>query len=271
MIFLISRAATAALIIFIVLVGASTNASAQSNLQDSWLAPPRKLEPDAYFTNLQNGDKVTSPFVAKFGMTYWGIAPAKQVHPRTGHHHLLVDRPLPEQLGKAIPFDDGHRHFGKGQMEAVLDLPPGTHTLRILLADSQHIPQFVYSKQVEVTVTARDPKALPADYGKVPRLELLLPASGTKLRAPFSAWFHASGLNIAPEALQLKDTGHFRLAILRPGGSAPLKTLDFKNAQTEAQIAPPAGNYELELQFVANDTGKPMDVKAKRVNVTVLP
>jgi Domain of unknown function (DUF4399) len=271
MIFPISRAAMAAFIIFIVLAGASTIASAQSNLQDPWLAPPRRLEPDAYFTNLQNGDKVTSPFVAKFGMTYWGIAPAKQVHPRTGHHHLLVDRPLPEQLGKAIPFDDGHRHFGKGQMEAVLDLPLGKHTLRILLADSQHIPQFIYSKQVEVTVTARDPKGIPADYGKVPRLELLLPASGTKLRAPFSAWFHASGLNIAPEALQLKDTGYFRLAILRPGGSTPLKTLDFKNAQTEAHIAPPAGSYELELQFVANDTGKPIDVKAKRVSVTVLP
>ncbi len=243
---------------------------AQPTSQDPWLAPPRRLEPDAFFTNLKNGDKVTSPFVAKFGMSYWGIAPAKQVHPRTGHHHLLVDRPLPEQLGKAIPFDDGHRHFGKGQMEAVLDLPPGKHTLRILLADAQHIPQFVYSKQVEVTVTARDVNGLPADYGKVPRLELL-PLSGSKLRAPFSAWFHASGLNIAPQDLQLKDTGHFKLLISRPGSSVALKVFDFKNAQTQVDISPPPGIYELELQFVANDSGKPISTIAKRVSVTVLP
>lgn len=267
MIFLTSRATQVALIILLAFNAAS--ASAQNILLDPWIAPPPKLEPDAYFTNLKDGDKLTSPFVAKFGMSFWGIAPAKQVHPRTGHHHLLVDRQLPAQLGKAIPFDDGHRHFGKGQMEAILDLPPGKHTLRILLADAQHIPQFVYSKQVEVTVTARDPKGLPADYGKAPRIELLIPANNSKLRAPFAVWFHASGLNIAPEALRLKDTGYFRLALFRATASAPIKTFDFKNAQTAVDLMPPPGAYELELQFVSNETGKTMDVIAKRVKVTV--
>jgi hypothetical protein len=48
--------------------------------------------------------------------------------PNTGHHHLLIDTALtPEQAKEPIPADDHHLHFGGGQTETTLTLPPGRH------------------------------------------------------------------------------------------------------------------------------------------------
>jgi hypothetical protein len=69
-----------------------------------WLSAPPLYDPAAYFTNLKNGDNVISPFVVQFGMSYWGIVPAEHKHPRTGHHHLLVDIPLSIAPTTSLPF-----------------------------------------------------------------------------------------------------------------------------------------------------------------------
>jgi hypothetical protein len=54
-----------------------------------------------------------------------------------GHHHLIVDGTfIPE--GTAIPTDAQHIHFGKGQTETELELPPGDHTLTLQFADGAH-------------------------------------------------------------------------------------------------------------------------------------
>jgi hypothetical protein len=37
-----------------------------------------------------------------------------------------------------IPCDGHHLHFDKGETETLLDLPPGTHTLQLLLGDEEH-------------------------------------------------------------------------------------------------------------------------------------
>ena len=57
-------------------------------------------------------------------------------------------------LDEPIPADDQHRHFGGGQTEVTLDLPPGTHTLQLLLGDQNHIPfdPPVVSDQITITV-----------------------------------------------------------------------------------------------------------------------
>lgn len=88
-----------------------------------WLTIPPWHDPAAAFTNLKNNDRVVSPFVVQFGMSNWGIAPAKHDHPKTGHHHLLVDAPLPIPITAPIPFSKNYVHFGAGQMQTVLDLP----------------------------------------------------------------------------------------------------------------------------------------------------
>jgi hypothetical protein len=108
-----------------------------------------------YFINLKDGDTVTSPFKIQFGLTGMGVAPAGSQNPNTGHHHVLIDTQLtPEQMKQPIPADAQHRHFGGGQTEVVLTLPPGRHTLQLVLADGAHIPHEppVVSPVINVTV-----------------------------------------------------------------------------------------------------------------------
>lgn len=71
-----------------------------------------------------------------------GVSPAGvENQPNTGHHHLLVDATLEgDALKFPIPNDEHHLHFGKGQTETVLTLPPGRHTLQLVLGDWQHLP-----------------------------------------------------------------------------------------------------------------------------------
>jgi hypothetical protein len=88
-----------------------------------------------------------------FGTRNFGVAPAGVQRPNTGHHHLLIDSPLPD-LGEAIPNDRNHLHFGLGQTEAVIELPPGTHTLQLLMGDADHVPHDppVMSKKITIHV-----------------------------------------------------------------------------------------------------------------------
>ena len=92
-------------------------------------------------------------FWVRMGLSGAGIAPAGVQKANTGHHHLLVDADLPP-LDQPIPNDHNHLHFGLGQTEARLDLPPGKHTLQLLLGDENHVPHQppLYSKRITITV-----------------------------------------------------------------------------------------------------------------------
>jgi hypothetical protein len=90
-----------------------------------------------------------------FGTRNFGVAPAGTNKPNTGHHHLLIDTALPP-LDQPIPNDKNHLHFGLGQTETVIDLPPGTHTLQLLMGDADHVPHDppVMSKKITIYVRA---------------------------------------------------------------------------------------------------------------------
>lgn len=104
------------------------------------LTQPSKIDGvELYFANLADGQQVTSPFRVIFGLKGMGVAPAGVDHPNTGHHHLLINTTLSaEEMEFAIIKDDQHRHFGGGQTEAVIDLPPGQHSLQLVLGDQNH-------------------------------------------------------------------------------------------------------------------------------------
>ena len=106
-----------------------------------------------YIISPQDGATVSSPFKVQFGLAGMGVAPAGVEKENTGHHHLIIDAPLPP-LDQPIPKDEHHIHFGGGQTEAMVTLPPGKHTLQLLLADQQHVPHTppVYSVPITVTV-----------------------------------------------------------------------------------------------------------------------
>ena len=92
-------------------------------------------------------------FWVRMGLSGAGIAPAGVDVPRTGHHHLLIDVDLPP-LDQPIPNDRNHLHFGGGQTEAQVELPPGRHTLQLLFGDYQHVPTVppIMSKKITVIV-----------------------------------------------------------------------------------------------------------------------
>jgi hypothetical protein len=102
---------------------------------------------ELYFIGLENGATVSAPVTVRFGLRGMGVAPAEVEREGTGHHHLLLNRPPlgegefgADEFTLAIPADDNHRHFGGGQTEVILDLPPGEHTLQLVLGDHGHVP-----------------------------------------------------------------------------------------------------------------------------------
>jgi hypothetical protein len=107
-----------------------------------------------YFLSPKNGETVSSPVTVRFGLKGMGIAPAGVNHPNTGHHHLLVDLATPPDLNAALPVTDNIRHFGAGQTETELTLPPGKHTLQLVLGDHLHIPHErpIVSERITITV-----------------------------------------------------------------------------------------------------------------------
>jgi hypothetical protein len=218
-------------------------------LAHPWVVPPPSNQPDAYFTNLADGDVRDAPFVLRFGLSMRGLVPAGKTADRAGHHHLLVNQPLPLDFKKPLPFTEKYIHFGKGQMEHVVDLPPGTYTFNLLLADQGHIPYFVYSKPVRVTIKSQR-KAAAATVAGAPRVEILQPGAGAAVRAPVRVQFHAVGHNVSHAGAAAPDTGHFRLSVLRAG--KPPEVLSFRGGQTEVWLNPPKGDYQLKLDLVSN-------------------
>lgn len=221
-----------------------------------WIVPPPNLQPGAHFTNLNDGDVVESPFVVRFGLSMRGLVPAGKTVGRAGHHHLLVNQPLPMDFKKPLPFTDQYIHFGKGQMETVLNLKPGTYSLNLLLADQGHIPFFVYSKPIRVTVRKQNPAATAASVQGAPGVAVISPADGAVVRDAFRVMFHASGMNISNQAAKVADTGHFRLTLERKGGNP--EVVSFTAGQTETWVEPPPGDYQLRLALINNIDGRVM-------------
>jgi hypothetical protein len=116
---------------------------------------PAPADAKVYFINLKDGDTVTSPVTIRFGLSGMGIAPAGTEAPNTGHHHLIIDEKIEgEALNEAIPVDEHHIHFGKGQTEATVTLPKGSHTLQLVLGDWSHVPHKppVMSDRITINV-----------------------------------------------------------------------------------------------------------------------
>jgi hypothetical protein len=93
------------------------------------------------------------PFRVWFGLRNMGVAPKGVAFNNTGHHHLLIDTEMPPE-GQEIPSDRNHLHFGAGETETMLELPPGKHTLQLLMGDENHVPHTppVSSKKITITV-----------------------------------------------------------------------------------------------------------------------
>jgi len=121
---------------------------------------PQSQEPYVYIGWPQDGMTVPSKFKVWFGLRNYGMAPAGITKLNTGHEHLLVDTDLPP-LDQPIPNDKKHLHFGLGQTEAQIELPPGTHTLQLLMGDPDHVSFNPPLMSKRITVHVAGPKPPP--------------------------------------------------------------------------------------------------------------
>ena len=247
----------------------------------------RLVEPTAVdVSNLRDGMTVNTPFRVDFSIRGMGVIPAGKPHPKAGHHHMLVDAALPANPGTPIPFNDFHKHFGKGQTGAVLALQPGPHTLRLLFADHDHKPYFVYSPEIRITV--RGPRKEPLKVDRVNfdatckawyEDELARPrpegkrAVITNVRdnepvvSPINVRFAADGFGIAPKGHGGDGLGHFTLDVLRVDGGV-VQALDLANGATQATLYLQPGAYMLRLRLL-DDTGRKDLVPASETRISV--
>jgi hypothetical protein len=116
----------------------------------------RKAPEDArlYLISPENGATLKSPVTVQFGLAGMGVAPAGMAREKTGHHHVLIDTEIRSvDLTKPLPATDRIKHFGGGQTEARLELPPGKHTLQLVLGDENHVPFDPPLMSEKITVT----------------------------------------------------------------------------------------------------------------------
>jgi hypothetical protein len=222
--------------------------------------PGAKVE----FVDLKEGAVIGPKTTVHFGLHGMGIAPAGTKKANSGHHHLLIDTDLPP-LDRPIPNDENHLHLGGGQTEVELSLPPGPHTLQLLLGDADHIPHTppVYSEKIHVTVVDSATPPAPSAQAPVPgarhpspagaRVYIVSPENGAYVPTTFTVRFGLQKMGVAPAGVDKANSGHHHLLI-----DAPLPPLDrpipndenhlhFGGGQTEATVTLPKGRHTLQL------------------------
>ena len=136
---LLSRVALAS-----VLMGASVMATA-AGLESE----PAPKGAKVFIVEPKDGATVDQTFTVKFGIEGMPLAPITEATPHAGHHHLLID-----VENAPIPADANHIHFGKAQTETQVTLPPGKHTLQLVLGNQVHVPfkPSIVSEKITVNV-----------------------------------------------------------------------------------------------------------------------
>ncbi len=234
-----------------------------------------------YFIDIKDGATIGTSTVVHFGLRGMGVTAAGQQKDNTGHHHLLVDAPLPP-LDKEIPNDANHLHFGAGQTETTLELPPGEHTLQLLLADSKHIPHSppVMSERIKVIVK----EAVPAGGAKPPHVRrpsppgakvyIVDPKDGGYVGRNALIRFGLVNMGVAPAGFAKPNTGHHHLLVdtdLPPFDKEipnDFNHLHFGAGQTEAKVSLPLGKHKLQL-LLADEDHVPHDPPIYSAPITV--
>ena len=97
--------------------------------------------PGITFTKPTANSTVAAPVEICMDVKGYTVEPAsKGVRKGAGHHHLLIDVPVPKDLSKPIAKDQNHVHMGDGSHCKTLNLEPGFHTIQTLFATGDHVP-----------------------------------------------------------------------------------------------------------------------------------
>jgi hypothetical protein len=112
---------------------------------------PRPADARLYFIEPANGAVIDGKVIVKFGLSGMDASKAN-----IGHRHLLidVDPPSGAMLNRPMPHDSHMRHLGGGQAGTAIDLPPGKHSLQLIVGDSDNVPHDppLMSQRIEIEV-----------------------------------------------------------------------------------------------------------------------
>jgi hypothetical protein len=227
-----------------------------------------------FFVFPQDGSKVLSPVSLAFGVSGMTVTPAGQhmEDRQRGHHHVIIDGE-PVAAGAAVPADERHLHFGKGETATALPLAPGKHTLTLQFADGAHIS---YGPALSQTITVEVTE--PAAEGK-PRVFFKDLADGAKVKSPVKLQFGVEGMTLRPAGQDPLDktTGHHHVivdgAAMPTGTAVPAdeRHIHYGLAQTEAELALSPGKHTLTLQLADGAHVSYGEALSATVSVEVLP
>ena len=244
-------------------------------------APAAKV----FFIDLQDGATIPARARIRFGVENIQISPAGTKIANGGHHHLLVDTELPP-LDREIPSDFNHIHFGRGQTETELNLPPGEHTLQLLMADHDHVPHDppVMSPRIRVRVAAATqgaPATAAPAGGRTPApndasVYFIYPKNGETIYPTSTIRFGLRNMGVAPAGVAKPNTGHHHLLVdvptppLDAAIPSDLNHIHLGGGQTERRITLTPGKHTLQL-ILADDQHIPHDppIMSERIEITV--
>lgn len=245
-----------------------------------------------FFVDLVDGATILSRSIIRFGAEGVELSPAGTQHPRGGHHHLLIDTELPP-LDREIPSDFNHVHFGRAQTEAEITLPPGEHTLQLLMGDHDHVPHDppLMSPLIRVRVvegeqlasatqpaTRADGKPLQTPAPPDAAVYFIYPRNGDVIFPNTTVRFGLRNMGVAPAGVAKPNTGHHHLIVNAPTPPldeaipADLNHIHLGGGQTERRITLPRGEHTLQLIFTdENHVPHEPPVVSDRIRVTVAP
>ncbi len=108
------------------------------------------------FRELKDGDVVPKSLRVKFEVTGMKVRKAGNPQENSGHYHLLVDERKLPPLDKPLPHREGIYHFDKAEKSAVVNMPPGEHTLQLIFADYRHVPHDPPLMSPKITVIVEE-------------------------------------------------------------------------------------------------------------------
>ena len=246
-----------------------------------------------FFIDLQDGATIPSRAKIRFGAEGIAVTPAGTTSANGGHHHLLVDTELPP-LDREIPSDFNYLHFGRGQTEVELSLPPGEHTLQLLMGDHEHVPHDppVVSPRIRVRVVGEaqasaaapsPPHAHGSDRARTASpndaaVYFVYPRDGDRIYPTSTIRFGLRNMGVAPAGVAKPNTGHHHLLVDTEPPSfgepipADLNHIHLGGGQTEYKLTLPNGRHTLQL-LLADENHVPHDppVISQRITVTVAP
>ena len=126
---------------------------------------------ELFFVTPQDGFiSASKKFKVEFGSKNINVSPAGVIIEEStdcsvsGHHHLIINNAydVEKYENQPIPFDNNILHFGGGQKEAELTLPPGKYSLQLVIGDYEHKPinqigsnnnyKPIVSKQINIEI-----------------------------------------------------------------------------------------------------------------------